>query len=97
MAMIAPESGKQFTKPETGKYVGTIIDVVDLGLCTPKTNNPAFSNAPVHRVQIIWLLNVLDALTGKPVEYSEAPPFKIGEGTGKFKPTRLYTISTRVV
>jgi hypothetical protein len=95
MAMMAPESGKQFSKPNTGKYIGTIIDVVDLGLCKPKSNNPAFSNEPVHRIQVIWVLNT-NGTDGKPVEYSEAPPFKIGEGGGKFKPTRLYQIATGV-
>jgi hypothetical protein len=96
MAMVAPESGKQFPKPATGKYIGTIIDVVDLGICTPKNPNPAFPAAPVHRIQVIWLLNVVDK-EGKLVEYSEAPPFKMGEGGGKFKPTRLYTIASGVL
>ena len=89
MALFASESGKQFAKPATGKYVGTVIDVVDLGLCKPKNNNPAFSNEPVRRVQIIWNLVGPD---GKLIEYSEAPPNKLGTGGGQFKPTRLYTI-----
>lgn len=92
MAMLAPESGKSFSKPATGKYIGTVIDVVDLGLC--KSKNPQFPE-PTHRIQIIWVLNVEDK-DGKPVEYSEAPPFKIGEGGGKFKPSRLYQIGTGV-
>ena len=94
MPLFADESGKKFTKPATGKYVATLIDVVDLGLCTPKNANPQFSNAPVRRVQLIW--NVVGA-DGKQFEYSEAPPNKLGEGGGKYKPTRLYTISTGVL
>lgn len=93
MPLFASESGKVFSKPATGKYVGTIIDVVDLGLCTPKSNNPAFSNAPVRRVQIVWNLVGPD---GKLIEYSEAPPNKLGTGGGQFKPTRLYTIVSGV-
>jgi len=94
MALFAKESGQQFAKPATGKYVATVIDVVDLGLKKPKNNNPAFSNEPVHRVQVIWNVTGAD---GKTFEYSEAPPFKLGTGGGQFKPTRLYTIASGVL
>lgn len=93
MALFAPESGKQFSKPNTGKYIGTVIDVVDLGLKVPKNPNPAYPTGPVHRIQVVWAIRDTD---GKVVEYSEAPPFKMGEGGGKFKPTRLYTIASGV-
>ena len=95
MAMMAPESGKNFEKPKQGKHIGTVIDVVDLGIVTPKNPNPAFPSAPTHRVQILWVLNTFDS-EGKPLLYSEAPPFKVGEGGGKYKPTRLYEIATGV-
>ena len=101
MSLYAPESGKKFAKPATGKYIGTIIDVVDLGLKAPKNTNPAFSSEPVHRIQVTWTLNTPDGKPflgedGKPVEYSEAPPFKMGEGGGQFKPTRLFTVASGV-
>lgn len=94
MALFAEESGKKFSKPATGKYVGTIIDIVDLGLCASKNPNPQFPSEPVRRLQIVWNLVGTD---GKQFEYSEAPPLKLGEGGGKYKPTRLYTIATGVL
>lgn len=96
MAMVAPESGKNFEKPNQGKHIGTVIDVVDLGVVVTKNPNPAFPSAPTHRVQIVWLLNTLGS-DGKPILYTEAPPFKIGEGGGKYKPTRLFEIATGVL
>jgi hypothetical protein len=94
MALYAKESGKQFSKPNTGKYVGTVIDIVDLGLCTPKNPNPQFPAVPVHRVQVVWQIVGAD---GKSEEYSEAPPNKLGTGGGKFKPTRLYAIASGIL
>src|ERR1035437_4363 len=94
MALFAQETGKSFTKPNTGKYIGTLIDVVDLGLRTPKNPNPAFPSGPVHRVQVVWALTGSD---GKVFEYSEAPPNKLGIGSGTFKSTRLYSIASGIL
>ena len=92
MAIYAPESGKSFAKPASGKYIGTVIDVVDLGIC--KSKNPQFPD-PVHRVQIVWLLNILGS-DGKPVEYSEAPSVKLSE-PGKYRASRLYEIASGIL
>lgn len=93
MPIYAQENNNQFTKVDTGKYFGTVIDVVDLGLCVPK--NTTFSSAPVHRVQIVWVLNT-NGPDGKPLIHSEAPPNKLVPG-GKYKPSRLYTITSGVL
>lgn len=92
MPLFAQESGKSFTKPASGKYIGTVIDVADLGLC--KSKNAQFPD-PVHRVQVVWVLNV-NGPDGKPMEYSEAPSIKLSEG-GKYRPSRLYEITSGIL
>lgn len=60
--MLIESSNKNFENPETGRFNGTIVDVVDLG---KKRNN--FGEEKV-RLRIVWVLNVND---------SQGVPFRV--------------------
>lgn len=79
------EANGNFERPDAGLFIGTIIDVVDLGLVQSK--NPAFPDAKV-RVRIIWVLDKFDS-KGKPYTITEQPPASISVGKKK---SRLYEI-----
>jgi len=76
---------KQFEKPDSGLFLGTIIDVVDLGLVPSK--NPKFPE-PKVRIRIVWVLDKLDS-KGKPYRIVEQPTASL---TDKPKKSRLYEI-----
>lgn len=94
-----PVAGKQFEKATPGMYLGTLIDLYDLGVVPSK--NPAF--AAQHRCRVIWALGksdgsgyVLDS-EGKPLLHSEAPTYRMGDGGNGFKKTRLYEIAEGIL
>jgi len=53
--VIINEAGKNFETPETGQFIGTVIDVVDLG---KKANR--FGEEKV-RLRVLWVLNANDS------------------------------------
>ena len=86
--MIIQKSGKVFEKPEAGIFVGTIIDVVDLGLVPSK--NPKFPD-PQVRIRIVWVLDKNDS-EGRPYRIIEQPTAKLSDGGNATKKSRLYEI-----
>jgi hypothetical protein len=85
--MIITQSSKDFENPETGRFNGTIIDVIDLG---PKTNR--FGESKV-RLRIIWVLDKND---------SEGNPFRVmrelnATVADKPKKSNLYEIAEAVM
>jgi hypothetical protein len=85
--MIITQSSKDFENPETGRFNGTIIDVIDLG---PKTNR--FGESKV-RLRIIWVLDRND---------SEGNPFRVMREVNatvadKPKKSNLYEIAESVM
>ena len=85
--MIITQSSKDFENPETGRFNGTIIDVIDLG---PRTNR--FGESKV-RLRIIWVLDRND---------SEGNPFRVmrelnATVADKPKKSNLYEIAEAVM
>ena len=85
--MIITQSSKDFENPETGRFNGTIVDVIDLG---PKTNR--FGESKV-RLRIIWVLDKND---------SEGNPFRVmrelnATVADKPKKSNLYEIAEAVM
>ena len=76
---------KQFEKPDSGLFLGTIIDVIDLGLVPSK--NPKFPESKV-RIRIVWVLDKMDS-KGRPYRIVEQPTASL---TDKPKKSRLYEI-----
>lgn len=91
MAVI-PQGGKQFEKVKPGIWLGTIIDVVELGLVPSK--NPQFPD-PVVRTRVVWVLNYNDS-NGNPQQHAEQPPSKVTPPT-KYKASRFWTIAQGVL
>ena len=89
--MIVPPGGNQFDqpKPDAGMFLGTLIDVADLGFVTPK--NPNFPGPPVHRIKLVWVLDKKDK-DGKPFIVTQVPPLKMVDGGKGSKKSRLYEI-----
>ncbi len=90
--MQIPVGGKKFEKAEAGVALGTIIDVVDLGLVASK--NPQFPEAK-YRIRIVWVLNQMDS-EGNPKSIIEQPPQRMTDGGGGSKKSRLYEITEGV-
>lgn len=88
MSVIEPNSGKKFERPDAGAFVGTVIDVIDLGLVPSK--NPKFPD-PKNRTRIVWVLDRNDS-EGKPYVIIEQPPTRMNDGSTGFKKSRLYEI-----
>jgi hypothetical protein len=86
--MLIQAGGKKFEKPDAGVFLGTIIDVIDLGLVPSK--NPKFPD-PQYRVRIVWVLDKNDS-EGKPYCIIEQPTAKLSDGGGGTKKSRLYEI-----
>jgi hypothetical protein len=86
--MLIESGGKKFTKPDAGVFLGTIIDVIDLGLVPSK--NPKFPD-PKVRIRIVWVLDKNDE-DGKPYVIVEQPAAKASDGGGGTKKSRLYEI-----
>lgn len=86
--MLINRSGKVFEKPDAGVFLGTIIDVVDLGLVPSK--NPQYPK-PELRLRIIWVLDKNDS-EGKPYRIMEQPTQKFNDGGNGTKKSRLYEI-----
>jgi hypothetical protein len=82
------EQGKKFETPEAGVFLGTIIDVVELGLVPSK--NPKFPD-PQVRIRVVWVLDKTDS-TGRPYRIIEQPTAKLSDGGGNTKKSRLYEI-----
>lgn len=89
--LVTDKGGKEFEKPKSGIYLGTIIDVIDLGLV--KSKNPQFPD-PKVRVRIVWVLNANDS-EGKPFRVIEQPTAKIS--SGGVRPSRLFEICVGVL
>jgi len=84
--MIVQDSSKNFENPETGRFNGTIIDIVDLGI---KKNR--FGEEKV-RMRIIWVLDKND---------SQGAPFRVMREVNatiadKPKKSNLYEIVEQV-
>jgi hypothetical protein len=86
--MIIEPGGKKFEKPDAGAFLGTVIDVIDLGLVPSK--NPKFPDAK-NRTRIVWVLDKNDS-EGKPYVIIEQPPTRMNDGGGGSKKSRLYEI-----
>ena len=86
--MIIEKSGKKFEKPDAGIFIGTIIDVVDLGLVPSK--NPKFPD-PQVRIRIVWVLDKNDS-EGQPYRIIEQPTAKLSDGGNNTKKSRLFEI-----
>jgi hypothetical protein len=86
--MIIEPGGKKYEKPDAGAFLGTVIDVIDLGLVPSK--NPKFPN-PQHRTRVVWVLDKIGA-DGKPLGHAEQPPTRMLDGGGGTKKSRLYEI-----
>jgi hypothetical protein len=82
------EPNKKFEKPDAGAFVGTVIDVIDLGLVPSK--NSKFPD-PKNRTRIVWVLDANDS-EGKPYVIIEQPPTRMNDGSTGFKKSRLYEI-----
>lgn len=80
----------KYEKPDAGMFVGTIIDVIELGV-VPSRNGFAAQ----ERVRIVWVLDKNNS-QGKPYFISEAPTTKWSDGTSGYKKSRLYEISEGV-
>lgn len=85
--MIITQSSKDFENPETGRFNGTIVDVIDLGI---KKNR--FGEEKV-RLRIIWVLDKND---------SEGNPFRVMREVNatvadKPKKSNLYEIAESVM
>lgn len=90
--MLIPAGGKKFERAKAGIYLGTIIDVVELGEVQSK--NPRFPN-PKVRTRIVWVLNANDS-EGRPLRYMEQPS-SVMTPPGKFRASRMYEISSGVL
>jgi len=90
--MLIPSGGKKFERAKAGIYLGTIIDVVELGEVASK--NPRFPN-PKVRTRIVWVLNANDA-DGRPLRYMEQPS-SVMTPPGKYRASRMYEISAGVL
>jgi hypothetical protein len=86
--MLIDGGGRKFEKPDAGMFLGTIIDVIDLGLVPSK--NPKFPD-PKVRIRIVWVLDKNDS-EGKPYVIMEQPTAKASDGGGGTKKSRLYEI-----
>jgi hypothetical protein len=86
--MIIESGGKKFEKPDAGAFVGTVIDVIDVGLVPSK--NPKFPEAK-NRIRLLWVLDKNDS-EGKPYVIIEQPPMRMNDGGGGTKKSRLYEI-----
>jgi hypothetical protein len=86
--MIIEPGGKKFERPDAGAFVGTVIDVIDLGLVPSK--NPKFPDAK-NRTRVVWVLDRNDS-EGKPYVIIEQPPTRMNDGGGGTKKSRLYEI-----
>ena len=86
--MIVDRGGKKFEKPDAGVFLGTIIDVVELGLVPSK--NPKFPD-PQVRLRIVWVLDKNDS-EGHPYRIIEQPTAKLSDGGNNTKKSRLYEI-----
>ncbi len=90
--MLIPSGGKKFERAKAGIYLGTIIDVVELG--EVKSNNPRFPN-PKVRTRIVWVLNANDS-EGRALRYMEQPS-SVMTPPGKYRASRMYEISAGVL
>lgn len=90
--MLIPSGGKKFERAKAGIYLGTIIDVVELGEVASK--NPRFPN-PKVRTRIVWVLNANDT-EGRPLRYMEQPS-SVMTPPGKYRASRMYEISAGVL
>lgn len=88
--LVTDTGGKEFEKPESGIFLGTIIDVVDLGLVPNK--DPKL--AAQVRVRILWVLDKNDS-EGNPFRVMEQPTAKIS--SAGVRPSRLYEICVGVL
>jgi len=89
--MIIDVGGTQFEKANEGIYLGTIIDVVELG--EVKSRDPRFGSKT--RTRIVWVLNATDK-QGKPLRVMESPVSKVTP-PGKYRASRLYEIAQAVL
>jgi hypothetical protein len=71
---------KNYETPETGVFLGTIIDVIDVG----KKMTPWGEK---HKIQIVWVLNALDS-QGKPFRILREPPISMNEKSKLYETVR---------
>ena len=84
---IVTNNQKEFEKPPTGTYVGTIADVVDLGAVTD-TYGTKF------KLRVVWMLNKNDS-EGKPFQVIRQLNATMGSKAGK--ESNLYTLVRKVL
>jgi hypothetical protein len=65
------EPRKDFEKPESGEFNGTIVDVIDLGKVTSK-----FDGSVKTKLRVVWVLGTPDG-SGKYAMDSEGNPFRV--------------------
>lgn len=71
---------KNYETPETGEFLGTIIDVIDVG----KKMTPWGEK---HKLQIAWVLNALDS-QGKPFRILREMPISMNEKSNLYQTAR---------
>jgi hypothetical protein len=85
MPIIAP---KTYEQPKPGIYLGTVIDVVDLGLIQGQ-------NGPYAALRIFWVLDKNDS-KGYPFKIMQTAPAVISSASSK-KKSRLTLLASKVL
>ena len=81
--MLVNDNSRKYPTPESGEFLGTIADVVDLGIVhSPKWGDKA-------KIRIVWVLDKLDA-EGKPFRIQRTVNATVSSGPPK--PSDLYNI-----
>lgn len=85
--MLVTNSQKEFELPDSGTFVGVVVDVVDLGVKV----HPVYGSK--QKLRVVWLLDKKD---------SEGNPFRVMQQcnavvTDKPKESTLYTIAKKVI
>jgi hypothetical protein len=97
MALVK-SGGKNFEKPSAGIWLGRIIDVVQLGLVTPK--NPLYPTQV--KMRVFWVvapvpgqgLNAVDS-EGRSFSHMEEMPSKMTPPT-KYQASKMYKLAEQV-
>lgn len=71
------EAGKKYEQPDAGMFIGTIIDVVDLGIVQT-------TYGPKHKIRIVWVLDKNDS-EGKPFGVISTYNAKMDERSSLYK------------
>ena len=81
--MLVTDNSKKYPVPDSGEFLGTIVDVVDLGIVhSPKWGDKA-------KIRIVWVLDRKDA-DGNPFRVQRTVNATVSSGPPK--PSDLYNI-----